>query len=187
MAEASIQMKCSMCNEETSTFICRGCSKDFCSKHLTEHIEILKTQLHEIQDDYNQFRQIVIDQKNDPEQRPLIKEINKWEQDSIKKINNWEEDSIKKIKQTAKEYREKLINYTNKSINQIEIILDDPKQQPISIQGKTKDFNEIHLKQFNEKLNQLKEKLDQTKYVSIKQQSTSLINKIFVQFSEFSN
>jgi hypothetical protein len=100
----SIQTKCSMCNEETSTFLCRGCSKDFCPEHLTEHLQILKRQLHEIQNDYNEFRQIVIDQKSNPEQRLLIKEVNQWE-----------EDSIKKIKQTAKECREKLIYYTNRN------------------------------------------------------------------------
>jgi uncharacterized UBP type Zn finger protein len=176
MAKASIETKCSMCTEETSTFICRGCSQDFCSKHLAKHLETLKGRLYGIQDYYNQFRQTVIDQKNNPEQRILIKEVNQWE-----------EDSIKKIKQTAKEWRERLINYTNKIINQIEITLDDPKQQPISIEGKTKDFNEIHLKQFNEKLNELKEKLDQTIYVSIKQESTSLINKIYFQFGKFFN
>jgi hypothetical protein len=174
MAEASIQTKCSMCNEETSTFLCRGCSKDFCSEHLTEHLEILKKRLHQIQNDYNEFRQIVIDQKDDPEQHPLIEEINQWEK-----------DSINKIKQTAKECRQKLIYYTNKIINEIKITLDDPKQQPIEIQGKNKDFNEIHLKQFNEKLNKLKEKLNQPKHLSIKQQSNSFINKIFIQFGKF--
>ena len=148
---ATANTKCSICEEDQETFSCGGCWKYFCFEHLTEHREILNTQLQQIQDDYNQFRQTLIDQRKDPQKHPLIQDIDRWE-----------EDSINKIKQTAQLFRETVINYTNKIIPQIEMTLNDPKEQPIPTDRKKK-FNEIHLDQFTKKLHKLKEELDKPK------------------------
>jgi hypothetical protein len=168
MATSNIETHCSMCNEETSTYICRGCLKDFCFDHLTEHRETLKTQFHQIENDYNQFRQTFIDQKNDPNIRLLIQQINKWE-----------EESKNKIKQTADQCRQILINYTNKIIIKIENKLDNTIKQQTTTGGKN-EFNEIHLEELKQKLNKLKEELDKPTNVSIQQESTSFINQISV-------
>ncbi len=63
MATTNINTQCSICNEETSTFICRGCSKDFCFNHLTEHRQSINKQFDEIENDHDQFRQIITEQK----------------------------------------------------------------------------------------------------------------------------
>ncbi len=42
------------------------------------------------------------------------------------------------------------------------------------------EFNEMDLKQFQEKLNKLKNELDKPSNVSIKQELTGFINKIFI-------
>jgi len=156
---------CSICNQDTSTFICKGCLKEFCFDHLTEHCETLKIQFNQIENDYNQFRQTLIDQKNDPNTRLLIQQINKWEQ-----------QSIEKIKQTADQSRQTLINYTNKVIINIQNKLDNAIP---TIPGKNQ-FNEIHLEEFKQKLNKLKEELDKPTNVSIQQESTAFINQIYV-------
>ena len=168
---ATANKKCSICEEDQETFSCGGCSKYFCFEHLAEHRETLNTQLQQIQHDYSRFRQTLIDQRNDPQKRPLIEEINRWE-----------EDSINKIKQTAQQFRETVINHTNKIIPQIQITLDDPKEQPIPIDTKKK-FNEIHLDQFIQKLHKLKKELDKPKEISIEEQPSSPINKLFVIIS----
>ena len=155
MATASAKTQCSMCTEESSTFLCRGCSRDFCFDHLTEHRQILNTQLHQIQNDYNLLRQTLIEQKKDPYKHSLIQEIDRWEQ-----------NSIDKIRQTAEQCRERLVNYTNKIINRLEMTLDDPKEQPIPIGGKNQ-FNEVDLDQFRLKLKKLKEELDKPRNLSI--------------------
>jgi seryl-tRNA synthetase len=174
MATSHIQTKCSICNQETCTFICTGCSTGFCFHHLTEHRQTLQTKLQDIQNDFNQFRQTIIEQINQPEKRS-----------TIEKINQWEINSIEKIKQTAKECREILSNYTNTILDEIKLKLDDPNEQPIITEGKN-DFNEIHLNKFQEKLNQLKEKLlDQSKNILIKQPAISFINQIYIQFGKF--
>jgi superoxide dismutase len=132
MATSHIQTKCSICNQETCTFICTGCSTAFCFHHLIEHRQTLQTKLNEIQNDFNQFKETIIQQINHPEKRL-----------AIEKIDQWEINSIDKIKQTAKEYRQILINYTNTILKQIENKLNDPNEQTITIQGKFQ-FNEIH-------------------------------------------
>jgi chromosome segregation ATPase len=142
MATANVKTPCSICEEEMSTFICRGCSKDFCFNHLTEHRQFLNTQLHYIQNDYNQFRQRIIDLKNNPEQHLLIEEIDQWE------IN-----SIEKIKQRAKQCREILINYTIEILNQVELKLNHSNEQLIPLQN--------NLDQLRGKLEQLKRELNQ--------------------------
>ena len=176
MATSHLQTKCSQC-EETDTFICRGCSNDFCFNHLQEHRQSLNTQLHDIQDEYNQFRQNIIDLKTSPQKHPLIKQIDQWE-------NN----SILKIKQKAKQCRDILMNYTNENISQIEIKLNDPNEQIIPNEKKN-DFNEISLNKFKQKLEKLKEELHQSEEISIEQrQENSLINDISIIFhmSKFS-
>ncbi len=167
------QTQCSICNEETCTFICRGCSKDFCFDHLTEHRQLLNEQLHHIQNDYNEFRQLIIDLKQYPEKHTLIEQIDQWEN-----------DSIIKIKQKAKECRQRLTNYTNKILNQVEIKLNNSNEQLIPNQKKN-DFNEIHLNKLKEKLEELKKELNQPTIVSIEEQSNSLINQIFIRFGKF--
>jgi len=101
MATSNININCSICNKEIATSMCRGCSKDFCLEHLLEHHQTLQTKLQDIQNNFNEFRQTTIEQKNQPEKLS-----------SIEKINQSETNSIEKIKQTAKECREILINYT---------------------------------------------------------------------------
>jgi hypothetical protein len=173
MATPNVKTQCSICKEEKSTFLCRGCEKDFCFDHLTEHRQLINTQLHYIQNDYNEFKQLIIDLKNNPEQHSLIKRIDQWE------IN-----SIQKIKQRAKECREILINYTNENINQIENKLDNRNEQLISNEKKN-DFNEIDLGQFKDKLEKLKRELNQPTNISIEQQTHSFINQIYLKFSKF--
>jgi hypothetical protein len=173
MATPNVKTQCSICDEERNTFLCRGCSKDFCFDHLTEHRQLINIQLHHIQNDYNEFKQIIIDRKNNPEQHPLIKQIKQWEN-----------ESIHKIKQKAKECREILINYTNEIINRIENKLENPNEQLISNEKKN-NFNEIDLDQFKEKLEELKEELNQPTYISIAQKTNSFINEIFIKFGKF--
>jgi len=168
MATATTETQCSICGKETITFNCKGCSQQFCQNDLTKYLEKFTEDLNKIENDYDQFRQIFNEKKDDQEKYSLINEINKWE-----------EDSINKIKQTAEECKNILNNYTNKIFIKIENKLNDIDKKVKEIrQGN--EFNEIDLNEFKEKLNKLKEELDKPSNVSIEQQSSSFINKIFV-------
>ena len=86
MATSTGKTQCFICSKEKSTYKCGGCAKDFCFIHLTEHRQTVSKEFDEIENDRNLFRQLLIEQKEDPKIRPLIQQIDKWEDDSIKKI-----------------------------------------------------------------------------------------------------
>ncbi len=94
----------------------------------------------------------------------------------IQKIDQWEKDSIEKIQQTAEECRNRLINYTNKVCMEFENHL-------VTEFKRIHEENEIDLNKFNK----LKQKFDQLTKISIEEQSTLFINKIFVRNSEYQN
>ena len=169
--ETSAETKCSICHEETTTFICRGCSLDFCFDHLTQHRQFLNEQLGLIQNDFNQFRQNIIELKENSQKHPLIKQIDQWEY-----------HSIQKIEQKANECRRQLNNYTNGSIEQIEKQLNETNQQFLSNEKQKKDFNEIHLNKLREKLKELNKQLHQPENLSIEQIPNSFISEISVRW-----
>jgi outer membrane murein-binding lipoprotein Lpp len=171
MATVTAKIQCFSCRKETRTFKCEGCSQSFCLNCLTIHVQTLSKQFDEIENDHDQFRQKFNDQKNDPKKHPLIQQIDKWKK-----------DSINKIEQTAKECKQKLINYTNKYFIDIENKLNDIGKEIIQIRQQN-EFNEIDLNQFKDNLNKLKEELDKSSNISIQEDSSIFINKIFVFIS----
>jgi sugar lactone lactonase YvrE len=158
--------QCLTCNEETSTFICRGCEKNFCFNHLTEHRQFLHEKFHLIQDEFNQF---MIDIRKNPVKHSLFEEIDRWE-------NN----SIDKIKEKAKQCREELINYTNENIHQIEMKLIDTNQQFQTNQKKINDFYEIQRKigKIKRRTSSTKKYFDQTtiKFIYLEQSGIQNLN-----------
>jgi hypothetical protein len=168
MATANGKAQCFICNKEKNTYICRGCSKEFCFSHLTEHRQTLNKQFDEIENDRNLFRQLLSEQKEDRKIRPLIQEIDQWE-----------EDSIKKIKQTTKECKEILFEHTNKYIIEMEIKLTKLTEELKEIREED-EFNEIDLNQIKTKLTKLTKEFEQPADIYIRQDSSSFINKISV-------
>jgi hypothetical protein len=168
MATSNAKSQCFSCKKVTRTFNCDGCSQKFCFDCLTKHLQELKRDLNGIENDHDQFKQKLNDQKKDTKKRSLIQQVDQWE-----------EDSINKIKQTAQQSRQRLINYRNKFISNIENQLNDLTKQ-IKLFNQENQFNEIDLDELKEKLRILKEELDKPPNVSIQQQPSTFINKIFV-------
>jgi len=165
MATSNTIMKCYTCQEEITTYMCTGCSKYFCVDDLMKHREELKLQFHQIEDQRNQFAQTLDDEKNN---HPLIQQITQWEQ-----------ASIEKIRQTAKEQRNLVQQYSQT----IEVKLRSFTEEMQTIVKKN-DFNEIILKKLQIQLEDLKNQLYQTDYIQIKQDSSStFINKLFINIT----
>lgn len=173
MSKSSGKSKCSICEEETNTFMCRGCSKDFCFDHLTEHRRYLSEQLGFIQNDFNQFRQKTIDLKKGNDNHPLIRQI-----------DCWEIDSIRKIKQKAEECRRLVIDYTNKAIDQVEKNLNKTNEEYFSRTKPKKDFSEIDLQELKEKLAELNKQVYQTRTLSMEHKSDPFVGEISIRLSE---
>ncbi len=172
MATAGAKTLCVTCNKDRVTFPCSGCQQHFCLNHLTEHNKELATQLDEIEDQRNIFKQTLSEHNSNPQKHILFKEISKWE-----------ENSIQKIKQTANELRETLIKHTNDHIQNIEIDLKKLTENIKEIRSEN-DFNENHLNELKTKLNKLEEQFNRPKNIQIKQDSNSnFINKIYLMIS----
>jgi chromosome segregation ATPase len=171
---ATANTKCFTCNREARLFICEGCSEKFCRDCLSKHLQKLDTNLEEIKNDQDQFREKLNRQKKSPNEHPLIKEINQWEK-----------HAIAKIEQTARTCREQVVNYTNKKyFTEIERKLNDIAKELEKIRQKNQ-FNEIDLDQLKENLNKLQKQLEKPSNIKIQQDSSPLVQKISIVEGKF--
>lgn len=166
MPTTSTKKTCCICARNKITYICEGCSHHFCLDHLAEHRKNLGEQLDQIENDHNELRQAISDQRKNP-----------TASSSIEQINQWEMDSINKIKQIAAQYRQKLTNYSNRCVIGIEKRLSDLAQQ-LKEMHQENEFTEIDINHFKERLSILKGEFSRPVNVSIEQRSTCFINKI---------
>ncbi|CAF1386202.1 unnamed protein product [Adineta steineri] len=148
---------CFTCNKEKITYSCKGCSKEFCSVHLTEHQQNLNEELGYITNEYNELKQKINEQKQNPQNFPLIKQINQWE------IN-----SIQQIQHKALEYREIIIKYSQTCINDIELKFNDLNEQIKQIHREN-EFNEINLNHLKNQLMKITQELNNPSNISIQQ------------------
>ncbi|CAF4259430.1 unnamed protein product, partial [Adineta steineri] len=86
MAMANNKTKCFKYNKDKVTYHCKGCPREFGLKDLIEHQQRLNNELNYIIDDYDQFKESINEQKQNPQNHPLIKQINQWERNSIEII-----------------------------------------------------------------------------------------------------
>ena len=168
MAASTGKAPCITCEKEKAAYKCEGCSQNFCINHLIDHHQMISRQLDEIEDKRNAFRQILTEQKTNPEKHPLIKQINRWKH-----------DLIKKIREIAEEAREILLISVTDLLEQMEMKLNKFTEQLREIR-KENDFNEKVLEKFKQNLTRLEEELLQPSTISIREDSSTSIPKIFV-------
>ncbi|CAF1582720.1 unnamed protein product [Adineta steineri] len=161
--------RCSTCNKNKITYPCEGCSQKFCLMDLTEHRQILNNELHHIANEYDQFKQTINEQKQNPQNHSLIDQVNQWE---IKSIEN--------IQQKAKEYREILIKSSQTCINSIEMKFNDLRKQIKKLQ-KENEFNEINLNYLRNELIKMTKELNNPSNMFIHQ----IYNRSLIIFHSF--
>lgn len=165
---ATAKTCCYTCEKQIATLRCAGCSQNFCRHDFNLHLETLNKQLDEIENDHDELRQTIIDQEQGFEKHSLIQYVDQWE-----------EYSINQIKQIADECRQKLIKYTSEHIFEIENKLNNLAKQ-IQQTREDNNFTEIQLKELEQELTKLNEELRKPPNISVKEEHTSLINKISV-------
>ncbi|CAF1020026.1 unnamed protein product [Adineta steineri] len=173
MATATNKVQCFVCNKEKNTYNCKGCSKEFCFPHLTEHRQSINTQLEAIINDHDQFQQTIIQQKQNLHNSSLIRQINQWEK-----------NSIHHIQQTAQLCRKTAMKLTQKSISDVEKKFIELSKKLKEIREEN-EFNENDLKHFQLKLTQITEEFLQPLDISIRQDLQEFISKISVNISSF--
>ena len=173
MATGNVKTQCFTCTN-TRTFSCEGCSNNYCRLCLPKHLQELDTDLEQIELDHNQFREKLDRQKRNPSEHALINEIDQWEQ-----------GSINKIRQAAKEYKDKIVHFTNnKYFVEIEKKLNDIATKLKGIRQQS-EFNEIDLNQLKQNLNQLKQELEKPSTIKIRQDASSLVQKMSIVLGKF--
>ncbi|CAF0837910.1 unnamed protein product [Adineta steineri] len=174
MAMANNKTTCFTCNEEKITYPCRGCSKEFCLMDLTEHQQILNDELNYITNEYNEFKQTINEQKQNPQIDLLVKQIDQWET-----------NSIEIIQQKAQECREIAMGCLPTFFNDIEKKFNNLSQQIKEIHQEN-EFNEINLNYLKCQLIEITEELNNPSKISIKENSQSFINEIAIISSKIS-
>ncbi|CAF1188846.1 unnamed protein product [Adineta steineri] len=168
MAMANNKTQCFTCNKEKITYSCKGCSKEFCLIHLTEHQQRLNEELNHIINEYDQFKQIMNEQEQNPQNLLLIKQINEWET-----------NSIEIIQRKAQNCRKSVIKYSQNFLNGIEMKFNDLSEQ-IKQNRDENEFNEINLEYLRNQLIKITLELNKPSGVSIEQDSQPFINEISV-------
>ncbi|CAF1009147.1 unnamed protein product [Adineta steineri] len=168
MTMANNKRKCFTCDRENNTYTCEGCSKRFCSAHIPEHQQILIDEFNHISHDYNEFKERINEQKQNPQNHSLIKQIDQWET-----------NSIEKVQQKAQDCREIVNEFLRTFINAIEMKFNDLNRQ-IQQLHKENDFNEINLNYLRNQLRKITEELNNPSNISIQQNSQPFINDISI-------
>ena len=170
MTATSVSSICFTCKEETTTYSCPGCSKYFCFDDLANHRESLKPQFIEIEQQRNEFIEILHDQYKDNLNNHVL----------IKQINQWERISIEKIQRTANEQRQVLRHLIHGHGQYIQTKLDTLTDEMQKL-AKRNDFNEIALNKSRKQLEDLKKQFHLLTQVKMKEDSSSsYINKLSI-------
>ncbi|CAF1417014.1 unnamed protein product [Adineta steineri] len=169
---ANNKTKCFTCNKDKITYPCEGCSKHFCLMDLIEHRQILNDELHHITNEYNEFKQTMNEQKQNPQNHSLMNQINQWE---IK--------SIEKIQQKAQEYREIFTKSLQTCIYDIEMKFNDLREQIKQFQQEN-EFTETNLNYLRSQLKVITQELNYPSTMSIQQNSQPLISEVSIILSK---
>jgi hypothetical protein len=154
---------CATCGKVTGLFTCRGCQKDFCTRHVAEHRQELGKQMDELTFDHDRFRQNLMEQTTEPQSHALMKEIDDWEQESINKIHRAADDARKQLQNTISDHATKLTEALSKIADELRKAREDD------------DFFETDLKQWIDKLDQLKKDLAHPPNIKIRQENNNVI------------
>ncbi|CAF1384143.1 unnamed protein product [Adineta steineri] len=169
---ANNKTKCFICNKDKITYPCEGCSKHFCLMDLIEHRQILNNELHHITNEYNEFKQIMNEQKQNPQNHTLMNRINQWE---IK--------TIEKIQLKAQEYREIFTKSFQTRINDIEKKFNDLREQIKQFQQEN-EFTETNLNYLRNQLKVITQELNYPSTMSIQQNPQPLIHDVSIILSK---
>jgi hypothetical protein len=161
---------CSTCHKAAGILTCRGCEKDFCYRHVTEHRQELNIQMDGLTTNHDQLQQTISDQEAQPTCHPLIENINAWEKESIDKIHQAADIARKQVLTIITTYRTQVV----RELGYLTIELNKARNED--------DYVETDLKEWTDKLDKLKKDLTAPQTIDFNENSTenSWIPKIFI-------
>ena len=154
---------CATCGKIAGLFTCRGCQKDFCKRHVAEHQQELSKQFDELIFEHDQFRESLMKQTQESRHDALMKQIDEWEQESINKIRHT-------ANEIRKELQTRIGQHTSKLTEDLTEMAQDLRKA-----REEDDFHEKDLKQWMDKLNNLKRNLTQPPNIDIRKENNNTI------------
>jgi hypothetical protein len=165
MATITTKPSCATCFKERGIFKCDGCSRIFCLQHTTDHHQEIVKQMDQVDDTRNLVQKILAQEMVEP--RHDLKTLH---DELTHKIDVWERESISKIQKVAKDTRNDLFQYTIGRLTNAKLKL----QQLTDV--------ETDLREWDDKLNKLKEELITPPNVVVREDYTKLISNICVNY-----
>jgi hypothetical protein len=104
-ASISGKKQCVKCNKAGGILICDGCQQTFCVKHVIEHRQELANQLDGIMQEHDLLQQEL---GRSSGEHSVLKNIDKWEEESIAKIQVVAESARADLRQIIDEAKERL-------------------------------------------------------------------------------
>lgn len=171
MASSTTLVKalCVTCNKAKGIYKCEGCSQSFCPKHSIDHRNELNKQLEEIAVTHDLVQHSLNQQIEDAQQHPFLK-----------KIDQWEKESIVKVRQVAEEARNEVLKGATQHTTQVKQKLRLLSNELIHGREEN-DFSEIDLRQWTQKIEELKRKLLNPVKVRIREDSTPLVTTFRIE------
>jgi len=140
-SSAVVKRQCATCEKNTGIFICGGCSQAFCTRHASEHRQVLGKQMDEIILEHDQLWQSINEQNN--------------QCSSMKEIDEWERQSIDQIHRTAENVRQELKQCMIKRTEHVQTVVQKLKEQ-LNEARIEDDFIETDLKLWSDQIDKLK-------------------------------
>lgn len=145
---------CEIQNEQV-IYGCICCSQNYCIVHLDKHRKATKIQFDQFENETQTLRKAFVDQIFQSNNQQLIEQINLWERNSIEKIKQYAEQNRKNVFKYINQHFQKM----DYSLNKITTAIQSIRQGNYS--------NKINLEYLNNKLDELKEKLNECKNLSL--------------------
>lgn len=158
----SMKSPCIICGKMAGVFACRGCSENFCLRHTGVHREQLQKLMDEILQNYDQFRRNLQGQS-----------VEQCEEILTEQINRWEEQSMEKIRQLARDTRQQLTRIVRDQNENFRARLAQLKEQ-IDLARQDGGFYENDLKDWTDRLEQLRRDFLAQQSIEIEQTNTSM-------------
>ncbi|CAF0781858.1 unnamed protein product [Adineta steineri] len=152
---------CSVCIKLAGVFLCHGCEKNFCQLHASEHREHLQKSMNVIYHNYDSVKQNIKGQTTEQYQHSLMVQVNQWEQESIEKIRQYAQETRQELTITVRQRSDNL----KEKLEQLKQELDKARQ--------TGGFYENDLKEWTEKLNEIRRTFAGQQTININEASHS--------------
>ncbi|CAF2707638.1 unnamed protein product [Rotaria sp. Silwood2] len=170
MATANDEVLCVICDSNQNTSKCGECFRHFCSSHLKNHYRELNERLMDIKQDCSIFRQS-LNQQRAADNVLLLNQVDEWELNGISKIRETAEQTRATLLKSKSEY----IDAIEKECNQLDNKLTKTSSEVP---------NDTSLYLLEEELKRLKRRLVLLSNLSIQEDPTKFINKIYVDISD---